>query len=91
MTDKLPKAIRITRARPQPSKALGELFKKGGLVPGIETSIVLAPDADHMEVIAALAADALTSETTPERRMVLEAIRVACERTRALQLQKEAA
>jgi len=79
------KAIPISRAAAAPSNTLGGLFNRAGLTKGIETSIVLAKDADHLLVIQAIAADGLTSETTPERRMVLEAIRTAVERTLALQ------
>ncbi|WP_109479170.1 hypothetical protein [Paraburkholderia sp. C35] len=76
-------AFPITRK--MPTNALDKLFKNAGLVRGVETSIVLAHDADPLEVIQAIAADALTQEKTKERRLVLEGIRLACERTIALQ------
>ena len=79
------KAIPISRAAPEPSNTLGGLFNRAGLTKGIETSVVLGKDADHLLVIQAIAADGLTSETSPERRMLLEGIRTAVERTLALQ------
>lgn len=71
--------------RSLPNAMLQKLFKGVGLVRGIETSIVLGADADHLAVIRAIAADGLLMEKTPERRLVLEALRTACERTLALQ------
>lgn len=68
-----------------PSKALGKLYEKAGLVKGVETSIALAADADHLLVIDAIAADGLSLEKTPERRLLLQGIRTAIERTLALQ------
>jgi len=82
------KAIPITR-NATPSDALGGLFKRAGLVKGIETSIVLGADADHLLVIQAIAEDGLSVETTPERRMLLEGIRRAVEQTLALQEPKQ--
>jgi hypothetical protein len=79
------KPVAIARGVPVPSNTLGGLFTRAGLTKGIDTSIVLGKDADHLLVIQAIAADGLTTETTPERRMVLEAIRTAVERTLALQ------
>jgi hypothetical protein len=72
-------------ARKMPTRALGRMMEKAGLVRGIETSIVLGHSDDHLSIIQAIAADGLSVETTPERRLVLEAIRTACERTIALQ------
>jgi hypothetical protein len=72
-------------ARKMPTNALDKLFQKAGLVRGVETSIVLGHDADPLEVIQAIAVDSLQTEKTQERRLVLEAIRLACERTIALQ------
>jgi hypothetical protein len=84
------KAIAITRNRAsEPSAALGSLFAKAGLVRGVETSVVLGKDADHLLVIQAIAEDGLTVETTPERRMLLEGIRRAVEQTLALQQTEE--
>lgn len=74
-----------TLARPMPNKTLGKLLSNAGLVRGIETSIVLGHDDDHLSVIQAIAADGLKVEKTQERRLVLEAIRQACARTIALQ------
>ncbi|KVN83458.1 hypothetical protein [Burkholderia ubonensis] len=71
--------------RSMPNAALQKLFKNAGLVRGIETSIVLGGDADHLAVIQAIATDGLLVEATQERRLVLEAIRQACARTIALQ------
>jgi hypothetical protein len=78
------KKIPVTTSAVQPSKALGALFEKAGIVHGVETSVVLGKDADHLQVIAAIAADGLTVETTPERRLLLQGIRTAIEKTLAL-------
>jgi hypothetical protein len=84
------KAIAITRNRaPEPSAALGGLFVKAGFTRGVETSVVLGKDADHLLVIQAIAEDGLSVETTPERRMLLEGIRRAIEQTLALQEPKQ--
>jgi hypothetical protein len=85
------KAVPLARAAARPSDALGKLFQKAGLSKGIETSIVLADDANHLLVIQAIAADGLMVEKTPEIRMLLEGIALACEKTLALQQQKDAA
>jgi predicted DNA-binding transcriptional regulator YafY len=74
----------VTRAKAQPSDKLGQLFVKAGIARGIETTVVLGPDADPLEVIEAIAADAFPHEKTPERAAVLAAIRTACAKTRAL-------
>lgn len=71
--------------RSMPNATIQKLFKKAGLVRGIDTSIVLGGDADHLAVIQAIATDGLLVDTVPERRLVLEAIRTACVRTLALQ------
>jgi hypothetical protein len=85
------KPIPLARAAATPSNALGKLYTKAGLVKGVETSIVLGPDANHLAVIQAIAAAGLTVEKTPEVRAVLEAIRRACEQTLALQQPQEEA
>lgn len=77
-------AIPVTTAK-EPSKALGKLFQKAGLTHGVETSVMLGIGADHLAVIDAIAADGLTVEKTPERRLLLQGIRTAIERTIALQ------
>ena len=71
----------------QPSDKLAQLFVKAGIARGIETTVVLGPDADPLEVIEAIAADAFEHEQTNERRAVLAAIRMACAKTRALAIQ----
>ncbi|MFM0608720.1 hypothetical protein PQR05_29740 [Paraburkholderia sediminicola] len=75
------KKIPVTTTAAQPSRKLGELFTKAGIVHGVETSVVLGKDADHLQVIAAIAADGLAVETTPERRLLLQGIRTAIEKT----------
>jgi hypothetical protein len=84
------RAIPTARAAARPSDALGKLFQKAGLTKGIDTSIVLGADANHLLVIQAIAADGLSVEKTPEIRMLLEGIAMACEKTLALQ-QKDVA
>ena len=83
--------VPLARAAAKPSDALGKLFKKAGLTKGIETSVMLAEDANHLLVIQAIAADGLMVEKTPEIRMLLEGIALACEKTLSLQMSKEAA
>jgi hypothetical protein len=78
------KAIKVAKSEAQPSAKLGELFTKAGIVHGVETSVVIGKDADHLLVIAAIAEDALQVEKTPERRMLLQGIREAITRTLAL-------
>jgi hypothetical protein len=85
------KALPLARAAAKPSDALGKLFQRAGLTKGIDTSIVLGSDANHLLVIQAIAADGLMVEKTPEIRMLLEGIALACEKTLALQQPKEAA
>jgi hypothetical protein len=75
---------KVTRAAAQPSDKLGQLFVKAGIAAGIETTVVLGPDADPLEVIEAIAAEAFPHEKTPARAAVLAAIRTACAKTRAL-------
>jgi hypothetical protein len=84
------RAIPLARAAAKPSDALGKLFKRAGLTKGIDTSIVLGADANHLLVIQAIAADGLMVERTPEIRMLLEGIALACEKTLALQQPKDA-
>jgi hypothetical protein len=88
---KAKRAIPTTRAAARPSDALGKLFKNAGLTKGIDTSIVLGHDANHLLVIQAIAADGLLVEKTPEVRMLLEGIARACGQALALQQPKDAA
>jgi hypothetical protein len=78
-----PTSFAVERSLPNPM--LQKLFKGAGLVRGIETSLVLGADADHLAIIHAIATDGLAVEKTQVRRLVLDGIRTACERTLALQ------